>query len=320
MNIIEWLLAAEPYVEYSVRKNFLMQKNNELLELKAKVLLDERVNKYLNDIAVFNTTLVTNHKNPELPIHKLIFLLDIGLESDIEQIDIAIKQILKNKAENGIPKSMTNVPKYYGGLGEDTLGWALCDAPLMLYALLKAGIDYKNHVMEGVNYIVGLHRDNGFPCAVSQELGKFRGPGRKNDCCPYANLIILKLLSIITEYKESEVVNSTINVLLDLWEKSQDQHPYMFYMGRDFRKLKAPTIWYDIVSVADCLSNFEYCRDDLRFNEMLDIIEKKANLKYQFTPESVYQKCKEWDFGQKTQPSPWLTYKCISILARSGRI
>jgi len=263
---------------------------------------------------------VANHKNPETPIHKLLFMLDIGLDTDIPQIDAAIHQILLNRDENGIPKSMTNIPKHFGGSGENTLAWSLCDAPLMLYALLLAGLDYDSQIKEGVEHIVGLQRDNGFPCVVSKELGKFRGPGRKDDCCPYATLTILKLLSVIPEYEKSQLTTSNINVLLDLWKKSQEQHPYMFYMGIDFRKLKAPAIWYDIVSVADCLSHFESARKDKRFDEILDIIETKANSKYQFTPESIYQKCKAWDFGQKKQPSQWLTYLCIRILERCGRI
>jgi len=284
------------------------------------VVSDIRIKKYLSDIADFNATVVNNHKNPDIPIHKLIFMLEVGLDTDIPQINMAVQQILMNKDENGIPKTMTNVPKHFGGSGEDTLAWALCDAPLMLYALLMAGIGYESQVKKGAGHIIGLHRDNGFPCAVSSELGKFRGPGRRDDCCPYATLIILKLLSIIPEYKKSELANSIINVLLDLWERSQEKHPYMFYMGTDFRKLKAPTLWYDIVSLADCLSYFEYARQDKRFHEILDIIESKTNPDYLFTPESVYQKCKDWDFGQKKQPSAWLTYICIRILERSGRI
>ena len=320
MNIQNWLPGCEPYVQYAIRKNILKQNEHELSELKSLVLSDLRIHKYLSDVADFNATLVTSHKNPDIPIHKLIFLLEVGLGIETPQIHRAIQQILKNKDENGIPKSMTNVPKHFGGSGEDTLAWALCDAPLMLYALLKAGIDYETQVKAGVESIIGLYRNNGFPCVVSKELGKFRGPGRKDDCCPYATLITLKLLSIIPEYEKSVLVNSIINVLLDLWESSQEQHPYMFYMGTDFRKLKAPALWYDILNVADCLSHFESARRDQRFKEMLDIIESKANSDDQFIPESVYQKCKEWDFGQKKQPSQWLTYICINILERGGRI
>jgi len=319
MKTIDYLLESEPYVQFAVRINILKQHKKDLKDLESAVLSDFRISRYLKDIADFNSTIVTNHKNPDLPIHKLIFLLDIGLDTNVQEIDRAIKQILKNEDENGMYKSMTNVPTHYGGSGEDTLAWALCDAPLMLYALLKARVSYEKYVKKGVEYILRLHGSNGFPCTVSTELGKFRGPGRKDDCCPYAELIILKLISLIPQYANSESANSIINELLNLWENSQEQHPYMFYMGTDFRKLKAPAIWYDIVSVADCMSHFQFARKDKRFNEMLEIIESKANSEYQFTPESVYLKCKEWDFGQKKQPSAWLTYLCLSILERSGK-
>lgn len=320
MKFINWLLESEPYVEYATRISILKQNKSSLHDLRNLVLLDSRIKRYLNDIANFNSMLVTNHKNPELPIHKLIFLLDVGLDTDVPEIDMAIKQITKNRDEYGMYKSMTNIPKHFGGSGEDTLSWSLCDAPLMLYALLKSGISYENNVKKGVEYIGTLQKDNGFPCTVSKELGKFRGPGKRDDCCPYATLIILKLLSLIPEYANSELVTIGINQLLDLWENSKVLHPYMFYMGTDFRKLKAPTMWYDIVSMSDCLSYFEVATKDKRFQEILDVIESKANQNNQFTPESIYQKCKDWDFGQKKQPSPWLTFLCLRILERSGRV
>lgn len=320
METINWLLNSDPYVEYATRVHILKEDKNKLSELKNKVLEDVRIKRYLNDVADFNGMLVTNHKNPDLPIHKLLFLLEVGLDEHIDQIHTAINKILSNKDEDGIYKCMTNVPVHFGGTGTDTLAWCLCDAPLMLYALLKAGLSYGQHVKTGVDYMIGLNRQNGFPCAVSKELGKFRGPGRKDDCCPYATLIMLKLLSLIPEYKDSEIAETTVDALLGLWENSRDQHPYIFYMGNDFRKLKAPAVWYDIVNVIDCLSHFEYARKDPRFIEMLDVIEGKANAEFQFTPESIYLKCKDWDFGQKKEPSPWLTYLCLSILKRCGRI
>jgi len=320
MEVIDWLLVSDPYVEYATRKNYLKQNATELLDLRKIVLSDPRVQKYLNDVADFNGTLVTNHKNPDLPIHKLLFLMDIGLDSEVQSIDTAIRKILGNKDENGLYKSMTNVSKHFGGTGEDTLGWAFCDAPLMLLALLRAGVSYEDHVKQGVDYLVEFQRENGFPCGVSKELGKFRGPGRKSDPCPYVNLIMLKLFLMIPEYAESETVRVSINTLLEQWENSRKAHPYMFFMGTDFRKLKAPAIWYDLVSVSDCLSQYPFVLKDPRFQEMIEILEAKANPEKQFTPESVYLKCKVWDFGQKKQPSPWLTYLCLWILKRAGRL
>ena len=104
--------------------------------------------------------------------------------------------------------------------------------------------------------------------------------------------------------------------LLSLWENSLEFHPYMFYMGTDFRKLKAPAMWYDIVSVTDVLSHFEAVKADTRFIEMITLIKNKQDSNGLFTPESVYQKCKGWDFGQKKAPSLYLTYLCYRILNR----
>ncbi len=317
MQNVDYLLSnSEIWLQYAVRLNLLRESKNNLIDLKNLVLKDKRIQSYLNDITNFHSALVSNHKNPDLPIHKLLFLLDIGLDNSVPQIGTAINEILKHKDKNGVYQSLTNIPKHYGGSGEDILSWCLCDAPLLLLALVKAGVDYDTYIREGVDYLTTLHQDQGFPCSVSEELGKFRGPGRKGDCCPYANLIMLKLYSEIATYQEGNISSNIIDVLLSLWENSRERHPYMFYMGTDFRKLKAPAMWYDIVSVTDCLSKFEYAKNDKRFNEMMQILIHKQDENGLFTPESVYQKFKGWDFGQKKKPSPYLTYLCYRILNR----
>jgi hypothetical protein len=259
---------------------------------------------------------VGNHKNPELPIHKLLFLLDCGFDIDVPEIESAISQIMSHRDEHGVCQSKANIPKHYGGKGEDVFGWCLCDAPLLLMALLRAKVDYQQHVKQGVDYLLTLNTAQGFPCSVSKEHGKFRGPGRKDDCCPYATLIMLNLLAGINEYRNSDIAKNSIDILLSLWENSHNRHPYMFYMGTDFRKLKAPSLWYDVLSVADCISKFEYARTDARFLAMVEIIKEKQDSDGLFTPESVYQKCKGWDFGQKKVVSPYLSFLCKRLFAR----
>jgi len=305
----------EAWLQYAARKHILKESEESLADLRRQALADPKIKSYLSDITNYHSILVTNHKNPDLPIHKLLFLLDLGF-ADAPEIATAVAQILEHKDANGVYRSLTNIPKHFGGSGEDTFGWCLCDAPLLLLALLKAGVDYEQHIRQGMEYLVGLHKDGGFPCTSSEEFGNFRGPGRKDDCCPNGSFCMLKLLAAIPEYRESAVATNTALGLLDLWENSLERHPYMFYMGTDFRKLKAPTIWYDIVSVVDTLSHFEAATSDARFVEMLTLIKDKQDENGLFTPESVYQKCKAWDFGQKKAPSPYLTYVCYQLLAR----
>ena len=315
--MIEKLLSvSEPWLQYAIRSNILNESKEALAGLEQKVLNDKRIQRYLKDVSDFHSMQVTNHKNPDLPVQKLLFLLDIGLDTDVPEISNAVDIIMEHKDGHGVYQSLTNIPKHYGGKGEDVFGWCLCDAPLLLTALLRAKVDYQQHIKQGTDHLVALYREQGFPCSVSEVHGTFRGPGRKDDCCPYATLIMLNLMAEIEEYRNSDAVRKGTDVILSLWENSTGKHPYMFYMGTDFRKLKAPAMWYDIVSVADCLSKFEFARSDERFHEMIGIIKEKQDENGMFTPESVYQKCKEWDFGQKKTVSPYLSFLCIRLLKR----
>ncbi len=313
MDYQKLLDRSDDWLKYSININLINKPKDTLIDLRNLALNDKRIRGYITDIADFHVSLVTNHKNPDLPIQKLLFLLDLGFDTEIPQIKSAVDEILKHRDENGVFQSMTNVPKHFGGAGEDVFSWCLCDAPLLLLALLKAGMDYHEYIKPGVDYLLSLCRDNGFPCVVSPELGKFRGPGKKDDCCPYATLMMANLLLYIPEYRNSKVAISAAEVLLSLWENSLDRHPYMFYMGTDFRKLKAPSCWYDIVSVTGVLSKYEFARDDARFLEMVAHIKSKEDKDGFFTPESVYLKLKDWDFGQKKALSPYLTYLCYRI-------
>jgi len=317
LDVISFILEnGDTWLQYATRINMLKERKESLTALRLQALSDPKIRTYLNDITDYHSIFVRNHKNPDLPIHKLLFLLDIGFDTDVLEIQLAIEKIMEHKDGNGVYQSLTNIPKHFGGSGEDMFGWCLCDAPLLLFALLKAGVDYEKHIKQGVDYLVGFYKDSGFLCTVSQELGRFRGPGRKDDCCPYASLIMLKLLSAIAEYCDTKIAVNTAMGLLSLWENSLELHPYMFYMGTDFRKLKAPAMWYDLVSVVDVLSHFKSIKSDTRFVEMATIIKNKQDNSGLFTPEAVYQKFKGWDFGQKKKPSPYLTYLCYQILVR----
>jgi len=316
MMIEKLLEISEPWLQYVIRINLCGENKEGLAALRNAALEDKKIKSYLSDIVGFHNAIVRNHKDPGLSIHKLLFLLDIGFETDIPEIESAVEQIMSHKDKYGVYQSMSNIPPQYGGKGEDVFGWCMCDAPLLLMALIKAGVDYRQHIKQGVEHLAGLYNEQGFPCSVSEEHGKFRGPGRKDDCCPYATLIMLKLLSEIDEYQGSDIVKGGLEVILSLWENSRERHPYMFYMGTDFRKLKAPAMWYDIVSVADILSKYDFMRTDSRFLDMIDLIKGKQNEDGLFIPESVYQKFKDWDFGQKKTVSPYLSYLCVRILRR----
>jgi len=49
---------------------------------------------------------------------------------------------------------------------------------------------------------------------------------------------------------------------------------------------------------------------------MLDVITAKKDSEGSFTPESVWVDWKGWDFGQKKEPSKYLTFLIYRILKR----
>jgi hypothetical protein len=127
---------------------------------------------------------------------------------------------------------------------------------------------------------------------------------------------MVKMLSQFDEWKNKKEVHVGTECLLDLWQKSRELHPYLFYMGTDFRKIKTPFIWYDILHVLDVLSQFDWLKNDSRIKEMIDIVTSKANNEGKFIPESIWMAWKGWDFAQKKEPSRWLTFLVLRIIKR----
>ena len=319
-EIIEWLLEGEPWVEYRTRLDLLEQSENEIKVVRSRKQMIEhpQIQLLLEEQRNWPGIVLNSHKSAKQPFHKLSFIADLGLKRDDPFINEIISKIFEHKSDEGPFQLPTKISKSYGGSGIDEWAWALCDAPIIIYSLAKFGLSKDEQIQKATKYLVGLVRDNGWPCVVSKELGKFRGPGRKDDPCPYATLGMIKMLSQFDEWKDSKEVHVGTECLLDLWQNSRERHPYMFYMGTDFRKIKAPFIWYDILHVSDVLSQFNWLRKDSRMRELIDILMSKANDEGKFIPESIWMAWKGWDFAQKKQPSRWLTFLVLRIFKRIG--
>jgi hypothetical protein len=313
---IEWLLQGEPWVEYRTRLDLLGQPETDPVVGAARkaMLADPRVKTLLVELSGWPGTVLNSHRSASQPFHKLSFIADIGLKVSDAPVKKIVDKVMKHQSTQGPFQLPTNIPVHFGGSGKDEWAWALCDAPVILASLIRMGMGEDARVQRAVEHVTGLVCENGWPCAVSPELGNFRGPGRKQDPCPYATLVMLSVLAHIPELRNSDAAKTGVETLLSLWGNSRQEHPYMFFMGTDFRKLKAPLFWYDILHVLDVLSYFEGVQKDKRFKQMLDLVESKADRDGRYTPESVWMPWKDWDFSQKKVPSRGLTFFVQRIL------
>lgn len=317
-ELTDWLLEGPAWVAYRTRMDLLGQSENDsaVVAVRKTMLADLQVKSVLDEVAEWPGGALKRHNDAGHPLHKLAFLADLGFKASDPVMEPIIENILAHQSGDGAFQILVNIPTRFGGSGEDGWQWMLCDAPLVLYALLKFGLGTDPRVQTAASHIAGLIRENGWPCAASQELGKFRGPGRKDDPCPYANLVALKALAQSNEWRDSETCKIGTETILSLWEQRKERKPYLFGMGTDFAKLKAPLIWYDLLHVLDVLSQFPWLRDDPRLQEMTALLKAKADDMGRFTPESVWMAWKGWEFGQKKEPSRWITLIAKRLLQR----
>ncbi|MGE5549273.1 MAG: hypothetical protein ACM3ZC_01920 [Bacteroidota bacterium] len=313
---ISWLLAADPWVRYRTILDLMGRGEDdpEVVAARADMLMHPKIRGLVAELAAWPGRILNSHKSADHPIHKLTFLADLGLRMGDPGLDFVIERIMAHQAPAGPFQVLMNIPVHFGGTGEDQWAWALCDAPLLLYALARFGLGDDPGVKAAAAHLSGLVRENGWPCAG--DLGKFRGPGRKDDPCPYANLAMLKALSALPVRRDGPEARIGAETQLRLWETRREQHPYMFFMGTDFCKLKAPLVWYDILHVLDVLTRFAWILKDTRLLEMAAIVKVKTDVQGRFTPESVWKSWGDWEFGQKKSPSPWLTFLVQRVLRR----
>jgi hypothetical protein len=182
-----------------------------------------------------------------------------------------VKKLISHYAPEGAYQTLVSIPRAFGGTDEDMWTWVLCDTPTILYALAAMG--WKDEKVEhALEYLQSLVHENGWGCKAADELGKFKGPGRREDPCPMANVYVLKALSTQSELLESKAAKLGIEMLLGHWERQTERKLYLFGIGTDFRKLKYPFVWYDILHVVEVLSRYPRVHKDPRFIEMVETI------------------------------------------------
>ena len=315
---IKWLLDGPSYIQYRTKIDLLEQdeSDSELQLLKKNITKDPAIAELLNEIITWPGLALKRHNDAKHLLHKLVFLADIGLTKEVEQIDAVAKLILKQQSEEGQFRTLLHVHERYGGSGEDGLNWMLCDSPLLLYFLIKIGYAESKQVENAASHLISFIRDNGWPCKTSANYKGFRGPGRKDDPCPYATLISLRALSQIEKWRNDEILKQATNALLDLWEQRKTKRAYLFGMGTDFKKLKAPLIWYDVLHFTEVLSHLNWTHKDSRFLEIIEVLKSKIDSEGKCTAESVWRAWNSWDFGQKREPSRWITFLVYKVLKR----
>lgn len=305
--------SVEPWISYCFAKRFCSEASTEvkLSKLKNNMVSSSLIKSSIQSALEWESSTLKRHNDATHPIHSLELLSEFGLTKEDSDILDICKMILNHQTEEGVFQTNITIPTRFKGTGEPSWEWMSCDFPILIFFLSKMGFQKDPRLIKAVNFLNDLVRENGFGCHSS--IAKFRGPGRKDDHCPYANLIILKALADFSDSKYDRAKNIAIQAQLDFWKNREKRKIFLFGMGTDFKKLKYPNVYYNIVHVLDVLSLFENARSSEGFQEMLNIVNDKQKSDGGFIPESIWRAYNKYDFGQKKVSSATLTYKITCI-------
>jgi hypothetical protein len=167
-DVVAWLLQGPPWVEYRTRVDLLDQPEDtpEVKKARQAMLEHPQIQEMITGLAGWSGYSLKRHNDASHMLHKLVFLADLGVQSYDPGMSDVINSVTARRTSEGAFTILANVPRSFGGSGEDEWVWMLCDTPSVLYSLLRMGVEVDRRET-AVRHLAGYGRPDGWPCAVS---------------------------------------------------------------------------------------------------------------------------------------------------------
>ncbi|HUP26870.1 MAG TPA: hypothetical protein VM409_00415 [Chloroflexia bacterium] len=249
--------------------------------------------------------------DPKDTIWKLATLADFGLRRDDERIAATAERVFAAQSEEG--------GFLHGGF-DHTKSWHarpyICISHVMTYALARFGYLDDQRLQRAYDHITAWQRLDG-----GWHPNKLNLPGGERESepsCPFGTLNVLRALVANPAMRDGETAFRAADNLLSAWERRTEPYrPVGFGIGSSWDKVIYPFVQYGLLKEIDTLSQISKVRSDPRYKEMLKVLKGKLDAEGTLTAESVNKPYAEFDFGQKKQPSAWLTFLAVRVLVRS---
>ena len=287
--VLDWLLEGPVWLKYAIELQLLDKKPD-----VSPVLQDSDIGVIVNRLKDGNVgipalkTGKVHYTETGKAYWDLFFLADVGLTINDLGFDKEVEDIFHFQGRNGTFVIPPNVQDNY-----------YCMSAILIAPLARMDCRDDPRIATYIRDIISSQMSGGgWDC-----YGDFGMSSMES--CPMDDLNILMLLGQYEQYKENPKLNGAIDLLLEHWEART--HLYGFGIGKRFRSLQYPAVKYGILRVLDVLSLFPYAVNSRSFQSMLDFVHHKA-VNGRYFAESTDKSYAMFDFGQKEEPSRWLTF------------
>lgn len=317
-NPIDWLLESNPWTKYKTYSDLLESDETEskLIKAKNELVNDSRIIDLANETKDWLSIAATRNNDPKISYFKLKALAEFGLRySDLglqETVDKASEHIIENMfgVRGQIPERPKKGEKFEKpDLSADVWHISPCNSPLITAALMELGV--KNELVD--NSIKELasrwNSKEGWFCHFFFVNSQFK---KLQIGCPVAGLQALEVFSKVPRLKESDSAMFAYEPIK--FHKDYGKTLYYFGRSKKFWTFKYPFVWYNALYLADVLTRFDFLKEEPLVRELVDWILESQDNEGEFKPTSVFMNYKGWDFSNKKEASPWITFLCCRIL------
>lgn len=267
----------------------------------------------------------SGHHSPAFLPNRLNLLADMGVGGgDVLQVEQLLDSMLAHQDKSGRFMSFGKL----SGRPRPEWGSLLCDTNAIVDVALRYGREADPRVQAALKQMgsdsSATSQGTAWRC-VPEKRSLFRGPGRVNDACPQVTLEGLRAYSQIPQDARPDWLLEAARTPLEIWRRRVEERPYMFGHGYQFKSVKWPNFWYDVLWVLETVSRFPalWTGPDARDRDRESIEEMAACLiAYNFdedgfvTPRRTYRGFERFSFGQKRDLSPLATARALVPLAR----
>lgn len=311
--VTDWLLEGDPAVRYRTLVDLLglRESSKDVRGAREQLLDDPRIRRIVrrqNKSGYWGTErdIFTWWPRKDSTFYMLGVLADFGLRREDPGIEPACEYVLSTQLDCGAfgvrppPKPLE------------------CFTGILTESLAKLGYTGDARLGRAYEWIAGRQRvDGGFWCKNTGQPG---GPRQDEPSCAFASLCVLGALTLHPRLRAGRAAKECAAFLLKCW----DNRARVRYAGHDsqigagWEKLKYPFTDYRILMYLDIVSRLPYLNRDSRIRDMTRVLLSKQDSRGRMRPESIHRVWSDFDFGQKKQPSRWITFLANYIIMRTG--